>query len=205
VSLLIAVTGNIASGKSLVAGLFREKGCALVDADKVAHALYAASPALVREIGHAFGDGVLRADGTLDRARLGERVFGNPAALEALNRLVHPHLLTALREEIRSARKVMNRVVVDAALIVEWGIREEFDHLVLVTAPESLRLDRLMARTGLSREEAEARIRSQMPQDEKRPFADFVIENSGTEDELREKAEEVWERVNGEKDLGLRT
>jgi dephospho-CoA kinase len=199
-SLLIAVTGNIASGKSLVAALFREKGCALVDADKVAHALYASSPALVREIAHAFGDEVLRQDGSLDRGRLGQRVFGNPAALETLNRLVHPHLLTALREEIRSALKVMNRVVVDAALIVEWGIREEFDHLVLVAAPESVRLERLMDRDDLGREDAEARIRSQMPEEEKRKVADFVIENTGTEEELREKAEEVWGRLNGIQD-----
>lgn len=194
-SLLIAVTGNIASGKSLVAELFHERGCALIVADKVAHALYAASPALVREVAHAFGDEVLRQDGTLDRDRLGAKVFGNPESLQKLNRIVHPHLLTALREEISSARKVMNRVVVDAALIVEWGIAGEFDHVVLVTAPEPLRLERLMARTGMNREDAEARIRSQMPEGEKRKSAGFVIENLGTEAELREKVDAVWEAI----------
>src|SRR5690606_1306030 len=127
----IAVTGNIASGKSLVAELLRGKGCALVNADKVAHALYEANPALVREVARAFGDEVLRQDGTLDRARLGSIVFGSVSALETLNALVHPHLLTAVREEIISARRVMNRVVLAAALIYEWGIQDEFDHVIL--------------------------------------------------------------------------
>jgi dephospho-CoA kinase len=195
VSLLLAVTGNIASGKSLVAEMLRAKGCALIDADKIAHTLYETNPPLVREIGHAFGDEVLRQDGMLDRSRLGAIVFGSSAALEKLNALVHPHLLTALREEIRSSLTVMNRVVVDAALIFEWGIADEFDHVILVTAPETLRLERLMARTGLGREEAEARIKSQMPEDEKRKLAKIVIENNGDEDRLDAAVESVWENI----------
>jgi len=193
----IAVTGNIASGKSLVAELLRGKGCALVNADKVAHALYEANPALVREVARAFGDEVLRQDGTLDRARLGSIVFGSVSALETLNALVHPHLLTAVREEIISARRVMNRVVLDAALIYEWGIQDEFDHVILVTAPEEVRLTRLQARTGLSREDALARIRSQMPEDEKRARAKIVIENEGAEEELQAKTDAVWEALAG--------
>ena len=193
----IAVTGNIASGKSLVAELLRGKGCALVNADKVAHALYEANPALVREVARAFGDEVLRQDGTLDRARLGSIVFGSVSALETLNALVHPHLLTAVREEIISARRVMNRVVLDAALIYEWGIQDEFDHVILVTAPEEVRLTRLQTRTGLSREDALARIRSQMPEDEKRARAKIVIENEGAEEELQAKTDAVWEALAG--------
>jgi dephospho-CoA kinase len=191
----LAVTGNIASGKSLAAEMLRAKGCALIDADKVAHGLYAANPALVRELAHAFGDDILRQDGTLDRARLGAAAFGSPGALKTLNTLVHPHLLTALREEIVSARRVMNRVVVDAALIFEWGIQDEFDHVILVTAPEDLRLTRLQARTGLSRDDALARIRSQMPEGEKRKLAEHVIENAGSEEALQAKVDAVWERV----------
>jgi dephospho-CoA kinase len=192
---ILGVTGNIASGKSLVAELLRDKGCALVDADKVAHGLYVANPALVRELAHAFGDDILRQDGTLDRARLGSIVFGSANALTTLNALVHPHLLTALREEVASARRVMNRVVVDAALIFEWGIQDEFDAVILVTAPEPLRLERLMARTGLRREDAEARIRSQMPESEKIPKATYVIGNTGTEEALKTKADVVWDKI----------
>lgn len=191
--LTIAVTGNIASGKSLVAEMLREKGCALVNADKVAHGLYEVNPSLVREVARAFGDDVLRQDGTLDRARLGRIVFGSASALETLNALVHPHLLTAVREEVISARRVMNRVVVDAALIYEWDIQDEFDHVILVTAPEDVRLTRLQARTGLDHDDALARIRSQMPEHEKRARARLIIVNDGTEEELQAKVDALWE------------
>jgi dephospho-CoA kinase len=195
--LILGVTGNIASGKSLAAELFREKGCALVDADKVAHALYAANPALVRQIALQFGEEVLHPDGSLHRKRLGARVFGDPTALAALDRIVHPHLQVTLREQVFAALRVMNKVVIDAALIIEWGAQREVDKLVLVTAPEARRLERLMARDGLSRSEAEARIRMQMPEEEKRKFADFVIENGKTEEELRAKVDAIWEKVIG--------
>jgi dephospho-CoA kinase len=193
--LTLGVTGNIASGKSAVAEMFREKGCALVDADKTAHGLYEANPALVRQVALEFGEDMLHPDGSLNRRRLGARVFGDPAALAALDRIVHPHLLPAVREQVFAALKVLNRVVVDAALIVEWGAQREFDHLVLVTAPEPLRMSRLMARDGLSRDEAEARLRSQMPEEQKRPFARFVIDNAGTQEELRAQVDAVWERI----------
>jgi dephospho-CoA kinase len=190
--LTLGVTGNTASGKSLVAQLFREKGCALIDADKIAHGLYSSNPSLVRQITLEFGEDVLHPDGSLNRKRLGQRVFGDPLALAALNRLVHPHLLIELREQILTTLKVMNKVVVDAALIVEWGIQREFDHLVMVTSPAPQRLVRLMERDGLSRDEAEARIRSQMPEEEKRKSAEFVIENDGDEEGLRGKVDAVW-------------
>jgi dephospho-CoA kinase len=193
--LILGVTGNVASGKSLVARMFQEKGCALVDADKVAHELYVAQPGLVRQVAQEFGDEVLHPDGTLNRKRLGARVFGDPAALAALNRIVHPHLLVALRERVFSALRVMNRVVVDAALIVEWGAYREADALVLVTAPEPLRLARLMERDGLSHDEAERRIRSQMPEDEKRPFATYEIVNTGSHDDLQKRVDAVWEKI----------
>jgi dephospho-CoA kinase len=196
--LILGVTGNIASGKSLVARMFHEKGCALVDADKVAHELYAAHPALVRQVAQEFGDDVLHPDGTLNRKRLGSKVFGDPAALASLNRIVHPHLHVALRERVFSSLRVLNRVVVDAALIVEWGLQREADDLVLVTAPEPLRLARLMERDGLSRDEAERRIRSQMPEEEKRPFAGHEIINTGSQEELQARVDAVWTKITGE-------
>lgn len=192
---IVAVTGNIACGKSAVARMLQEKGCALVDADKVAHELYAAQPGLVRQLAREFGEDVLHPDGTLNRKRLGSKVFRDPAALAALNRIVHPHLRVALRERVFSALRVMNRIVVDAALIVEWGAQREADALVLVSAPEPMRLARLMERDGLSRDEAEQRIRSQMPEEEKRPFADHEIVNTGSREELQRRVDEVWTRI----------
>ncbi|HAO99937.1 MAG TPA: dephospho-CoA kinase [Fibrobacteres bacterium] len=193
--ILIGVTGNVASGKSVVARHFQEKGCALVDADKVAHELYATNTGLLRQLASEFGSEIMNPDGTLNRKRLGHEVFGDAEALMALDRIVHPHLLVALRERIFTARRVMNRAVLDAALIVEWGARREMDCLVLVTAPEEVRLRRLMERDGLSMDEASRRIRSQIPEDDKRPFADFEITNTGTPEQLLEKADAVWQAI----------
>ncbi len=193
--LIIGVTGNTASGKSEVARIFREKGCALVDADKVAHELYANNAGLLQQLASEFGQEVLFPNGVLNRKRLGSEVFGNPQALAALDRIVHPHLLVAIRERVFSARRVMNRVVLDAALIVEWGVQRELDCLVLVTAPEPLRLQRLMERDQLSLEEAQRRMRSQIPEAEKRAFANFEIVNDAGRDELIQQADSVWESI----------
>ena len=193
--LIIGVTGNIASGKSQVARLFQEKGCALVDADKVAHELYANNTGLMQQLSFEFGAEILHPNGTLNRKLLGSQVFRDPDALAALDRIVHPHLLVALRERVFSALRVMNRVILDAALIVELGVRPELDCLVLVTAPESQRLQRLLERDGLGREEAEQRIRSQMPEVEKRPFADFEIVNDNGPETLIQRADAVWEAI----------
>jgi dephospho-CoA kinase len=191
--ILIGVTGNIASGKSLVARRFQEKGCALIDADKVAHELYANNRGLVQQLAAEFGPDIANPGGVLNRKRLGARVFGDPEAMAALDRIVHPHLLVAIRERIFSASRVMNRVVLDAALIVEWGVQQELNRLVLVTSPEPLRLQRLMERDGLTREEAERRLRSQMPEAEKRPFADFEIANDQGPEDLMQKTDAVWD------------
>lgn len=193
--LILGITGNIASGKSLVARRFQEKGCSLIDADKVAHELYATNRGLLQQLAGQFGPEILHPDGTLNRRRLGNRVFGDPESLSELNRIVHPHLLVAVRERIFSALRVFNRVVLDAALIVEWGIRGEIDFLVLVTAPEPLRLNRLMERDGLTRMEAEQRMLTQMPDSEKRVHADVVIENNSEPSDLIRKSDSVWESI----------
>src|SRR6185503_18981571 len=131
--LIIGVTGNIASGKSETARLLQEKGCSLVDADMVGHELYARDRALVQLMAAEFGPDILWSDGTLNRKRLGSLVFGKPEALAMLNRIVHPALVVAMRERILSTLRVMNRVVVDAALIIEMGFAKEVDYLVLIS------------------------------------------------------------------------
>ena len=193
--LILGVTGNIASGKSQVARLFQEKGCALVDADKVAHELYATNTGLLQQIASEFGAEILHPNGVLNRKRLGHEVFGNPQALAALDRIVHPHLLVAIRERVFSSLRMMNRVVLDAALIVEWDLKRELDCLVLVTANEPLRLQRMMERDGLTKEEAGRRLHSQMPEEQKRPFADFEIPNNDGLEELLPRVDAAWEAI----------
>ncbi len=193
--IIIGVTGNIASGKSATARLLQEKGCSLVDADVVAHELYGYDHALVRQIGQEFGPDVVWSNGMLDRKKLGSLVFGRPDAMVALNRIVHPALINAIRERIRSSQRVMNRLVLDAALIIELGFASEVDYLVLVSASIPVRLERLRERSGFSEEEAMRRIDSQVPEELKLQHADFVIKNETTKEYLQEQVDALWDEI----------
>jgi dephospho-CoA kinase len=193
--LIIGVTGNIASGKSETARLLQQKGCALVDADAVGHELYGYDRTLVQQLGAEFGGGVILDNGTLNRKKLGSLVFGRPEAMATLNRIVHPALINAIRERIRSSQRVMNRLVLDAALIVELGFAKEVDYLVFVSASTPVRLERLMERSGLSEEDAMARIDSQLPEESKIQHADFIIKNETTKEYLREQVDALWDEI----------
>ncbi|MDB5106590.1 MAG: coaE [Fibrobacteres bacterium] len=200
--LILGVTGNIASGKSETARLLQQKGCALVDADAVAHELYGYDRALVQQIGAEFGQDVVWSNGMLDRKKLGSLVFGRPDAMAALNRLVHPALINAIRERIRSSQRVMNRLVLDAALIVELGFAKEVDYLVFVSAAVPVRLVRLMERSGLTQDEAMRRIESQVPEESKLQHADFVIKNETTKEYLAEQVDALWDELIARDDAG---
>ena len=193
--LILGVTGNIASGKSETARLLQQKGCALVDADALAHELYGYDRSLVKQLGAEFGQDIIWSNGTLDRKRLGSLVFGRPEAMAALNRIVHPALINAIRERIRSSQRVMNRLVLDAALIVELGFAKEVDYLVFVSASVPVRLARLMERSGLTTDEAMRRIDSQMPEESKLQHADFVIKNETTKEYLAEQVDALWDEI----------
>lgn len=193
--LIIGVTGNIASGKSETARILQQKGCALVDADAVGHELYGYDRALVQQLAAEFGQDVLLSNGTLNRKKLGSLVFGRPEALATLNRIVHPALINAIRERIRSSQRVMNRLVLDAALIIELGFAKEVDYLVFVSASVEVRLKRLMERSGLTEEEAMRRIESQMPEESKLPHADFVIKNETTREYLVDQVDALWDEI----------
>ncbi len=193
--MILGVTGNIASGKSETARLLQQKGCALVDADAVAHELYGYDRGLVQQLAAEFGRDVVWSNGTLNRGKLGSLVFGRPEAMAALNRIVHPVLIGAIRDRIRSAMRIMNRVVLDAALIVELGFATEVDHLVLVSASVKVRLARLMERSGLTEDEAMRRIDSQIPEESKLQHADFVIKNETTKEYLQEQVDALWEEL----------
>jgi dephospho-CoA kinase len=194
--LIIGVTGNIASGKSETARLLQRKGCALVDADAVAHELYGYDRGLVQAIAAEFGQDVMLSNGTLNRKKLGSLVFGRPEAMAALNRIVHPALINAIRERMRSSMRVMNRAVLDAALIVELGFSKEVDYLVFVSASVPVRLQRLMERSGLTEDEAMRRIESQVPEEAKLQHADFVIKNETSRDYLQEQVDALWDEIN---------
>ncbi len=189
----VALTGNIAAGKSAVAGLFRQWGATVLDADEIVREVQApGSPVLLR-IAERFGPSVLRADGSLDRAALRRVVLSEPDALAALNRIVHPAVQVRRTELMAEAAARGDRLVVsDIPLLFEAANPNEFDVIVLVDAPEALRLERIVEHRGLDRSEALTMIRAQMPAAEKRARSDFVIENDGDLAALERTAAEVW-------------
>lgn len=191
--LKVGLTGNIAAGKSTVAKTWQDLGGTVVDADQLAReAVEPGTPAL-REIGRVWGSSVLDSSGTLDRAALRRIVFSDPEARARLEAIVHP-AVSALREReyIRARARGERIVVADIPLLFEVGLENEFDVVVLVDAPESVREERLVRDRGLSSEEARRMIAAQMPSATKRPRADYVIENTGTPEEMRRRAADVW-------------
>jgi dephospho-CoA kinase len=189
----VALTGNIAAGKSAVADLFRRWGATVIDADEIVREVQAPGGPVMREIAARFGGSVMRADGSLDRPALRRRVMADPDALAALNRIVHPAVQTRRAELTAAARSRGDRLVVsDIPLLFEAAEPSEFDVIVLVDAPEEVRLARLMEHRGLAREEALRMIQAQMPAREKRTRSDYVIENDGDPAALERAAKAVW-------------
>jgi dephospho-CoA kinase len=192
----VALTGNAASGKSTVADLWRAAGVPVVSADDLAReAVAPESPGLAR-VREVFGDDVLAADGSLDRARMGERVFGDDAARARLEAIVHP-IVWALRDEWVEARRAEGHdlVVAEIPLLYETGREGDFDVVVLVDAPDEVRLDRLTRHRGLSEERARALMSAQMDPARKRARAHHVLDNAGTPEELRRAAMALLETL----------
>lgn len=179
--LLVGLTGGIATGKSTVSALLRALGCVVIDADQLAREVVEPGQPALAAIVEEFGAEVLRPDGTLDRQRLGAIVFADGARRRRLEEITHPAIRKRLLERLdRLAGEGFRGIVVfDAPVMVESGSHRTMDRLVVVVADEETQLARLMARDGLSREEALRRIRSQMPLAEKARLADYVIDNSG--------------------------
>jgi len=187
--LVVGLTGGIATGKSTVAAMFAARGAAVVDADRIAHALQEPGQPCYHRIVEAFGAAVLDAQGRIDRRRLGARVFDDPDARKHLEAILHPAIREACQREIRAAEASGHRVcVVSAALILETGRQGRYDALVVVTAPQAAQMDRLVRIRGLTEKEARQRLASQWPTAAKAALADFVIDNSGdlaaTEDQV---------------------
>jgi len=191
----IGLTGNIASGKGEAAGILSSLGCRIIDADAEAHQLYRARPDLVRSIAANFGPEVLNSDGSLNRKALGALVFADPAALNRLNDLVRPPLQLQCRDRLREVLAEGADAALDAALIIEWGWEKDFDSLWLVTCPEAERIRRLMVNRGLSEAEARARVGSQMPEEKKIPFADYVLPNEKNLEDLAERVRKGWDAL----------
>lgn len=195
--LRVGLTGSIAVGKSYVAELLKGLGCHVTDADEVARRVVEPGTEGLRAVVEAFGEAVLREDGTLDRARLGAVVFGDEEKRLRLNAILHPLIHAEQDAQLRRWESADPRGVgvVDAALLIESGGYKRFDKVVVIYCRPEAQLERLMLRNQLSREEAERRINSQMPQEEKLRYADFAIDTSGDFEDTRRQTEEVYRRL----------
>ncbi len=192
--LRVGLTGSIAVGKSYVSGVLAELGCRVVDADVVARRVVEPGAEGLRGIVGAFGDWVLKPDGTLDRAAVSAVIFKDEAKRALINSLLHPLIIAEQDELLRRWELEDPRGigVVDAALLIESGGHGRFDKLVVVHCRPEVQLERLMRRNGFSREEAAARIAAQMPQEEKLRYADFKIDTSGSYEETRSRTLGVY-------------
>ena len=181
-------------GKSFVTSVFAELGCRVLDADQTAREVVAAGSPGLRAVAEAFGTEILRADGTLDRARLGAIVFADEEKRLLLNSILHPFIIAAQDEQLRKweTEDPDGIAIVDAALMIESGGYKRFDKLIVVHCQPEIQLERLMARNAISREEAARRIKAQMPQEEKMRYADFLIDSSHGFEDTRRRTEEVY-------------
>jgi dephospho-CoA kinase len=195
--LRIGLTGGLASGKSFVGQALADLGCHLIRADELGHEALLPGGEAYEAVVRNFGPGILDESGRIDRRRLGQEVFGDPSRLALLNRLVHPAVIRREEELIAQAEAADPRgiAVVEAAILVETGSYRRFDRLVLVVCAEEQQIERAMKRDGVSREEVLARLRQQMPLNEKRKFADYVIDTSGEKEDTLRQAREVYESL----------
>ena len=196
--LTIGLTGNIASGKSMVSRYLKELGAVIIDADIIAREIVKPGSPALTEIRQEFGRQVIKQDGTLDRKKLGDIVFSNVQALKKLNQITHPRIGDFINSEIKkysinqSSRGVL---VIDAALLIEFGTHRMVDLVWVVQVNPDLQLNRVMLRDNLTESEARHRIVSQMPQSEKMKHADSIIYNNGTVGQLCTEVKKLWEEL----------
>ncbi len=192
----VALTGNIASGKSSVAILFRDWGATIIDADAIVRRLQRKGTAVFQAIVDRFGPGAVTPDGSLDRPALRARILADPVEKRALEAIVHPAVEAERQRLLRMARRSATGIVVnDIPLLFETMEPKRFDAVVLVDAPEATRAARLVRHRGITPEQAQALLAAQQPAGPKRARADHVIENDGTPDQLRERAWLVWRKL----------
>jgi dephospho-CoA kinase len=195
--LKIGLTGSIAVGKSFVCEVFRELGCFVLDADQTAREVVAPGTEGLKAIIENFGAGVLQPNGELNRTKLGAIVFGDESKRQLLNRIVHPLVIEAQNDwmQRREREKPDAICIVDAALMIESGSYGRFDCLIVVWCEFAIQLQRLMLRNSLSETEALKRIDAQMPQDEKKRRADFLIDTSEGFEATRKQTTEIFRQL----------
>ncbi len=195
--LKVGLTGGLASGKTFVGHALAGLGCHLIEADRLGHEVLLPGGEAYDEVVREFGAGILDPDGTINRKRLAGEVFGKPERLAVLNGLVHPPVFRreqALMDEYQSVDP-RGITLVEAAILIETGSYKRFDRLILVVCDEAVQVERARHRDGVEREQALARIQRQMPVAEKRKFANYVIDTSGSKEETLRQTRVVYDAL----------
>jgi dephospho-CoA kinase len=195
--MIVGLTGQIGGGKSAAARILTGFGAHVIDADVIGRQVVDNSPALRRGLASAFGSEILTKGGAIRRKKLAELAFRSDKGRHDLNRLVHPHLLRDLRRQVKAAAGKCPVVVVDAALLLYWRMDREVDVVVVVHTSQRLRLERMASR-GMSRADALARQRSQLPYQEFRRRADYLLLNNGSLAQLETKLRRLWKKLTGD-------
>ncbi len=197
--IVAGLTGGIATGKSTVSAFLEQAGAVIVDADKIARHLVRKGQPAWQKIVDAFGSSILLLDGELDRSRLGEIIFNDPDQKRILNRIVHPEVGSETAVQLAEIEKNQpdSLVILDVPLLIESGMNAGLSEIIVVVIPEPLQIERLMHRDNLSQEQALARIRSQMPIDEKKKHATRLIDNSGSRENTRRQTMDIYHQLAG--------
>ena len=190
----IGLTGGIASGKSLVAELFRRLGAAVIDSDSIAREVVEPGATGWQSVVAKFGQDILAPDSTIDRAKLGRIIFSDRERRNTLNAILHPLIINTVRERVAALGRQYPEalVVTDIPLLIECGLQHEFDAVIVVWSPVELQRKRLMERDGLSAAEAQQRIDAQMALNEKQAHATYVIKNDGSEKQTEEQVKKIF-------------
>ena len=190
--LLVGLTGGLGSGKSTVARLLERRGAVVVDADELARRAVEPGTPGYRRVVQEFGPEVLTAEGRIDRDRLAGVVFADPGARRRLEAIVHPEVARLFAEAVAPFRESDRVVVYVVPLLVETGLQEAFDEVVVVSAPEEVRLARVMTERGMSEADARARMRAQVPEEDRLRAAGHVVPNDGTLEDLERRVDRLW-------------
>jgi dephospho-CoA kinase len=194
---VIGVTGGIGSGQSAACDIFSRLGCKVLNLDLKAKQLVDRDRTLQNEIKMAFGASVFKEKTVIDRRLLGQIVFSDQEKLQRLNRIIHPKLVPIVVEDMEAARfsQKYPLVIMDAALIYELNLEQTFDAIVVIYADQKTRIERIKKRDQMTHQEVIARINNQIPLEEKKAWADFVIDNIGTLNELQKETEKVYQKL----------
>ncbi len=194
---IIGVTGGFGTGKTTVAGQFKDKGAVVLDADEIAHKVTSRNGGAYKKVVKVFGKGILKRNKEIDRRRLGKLTFNNKGLLKKLCAIIHPPVIKTMRQELQKLKKEnpASVVILDVPLLIEADMLKMVDKLIVVNTKRRLQIKRCREKTGLGREEILARIKSQMPIKEKIGFSDFLIDNNGTRKETERKVKKIWEQI----------